>query len=84
MPPGDKVRLGVDVYGMQNILDNTLADKHEIDFEWSASPPGGSFAEADREADTDSKVDDREIIYTAPSEPGTYILKAEVSRFPVR
>ncbi len=77
---GEKVRLGVDVYGMQNIRDNRLADKHKITFEWSSSPPAGSFAEANREADADSKVDDREVIYTVPQEPGTYTLKAFVDR----
>ena len=80
LPAGEKVRLGVDVYGMQNIRDNRLADKHKITFEWSSSPPAGSFAEANREADADSKVDDREVIYTVPQEPGTYTLKAFVDR----
>ena len=78
--PGDKVRLEVDVYGVQNILDNTLADKHRITFEWSASPHGGSFAEADYAADDDSNADDREILYTASSSPGTYTIKAFVDR----
>ena len=45
-----------------------------------SSPPGGSFKEADRDADVDSKVDDREVIYTTPREPGIYTLKAFVDR----
>ena len=80
LPAGEKVRLGVDVYGMQNIRDNSLAYEHKITFQWSSSPPGGSFKEADRDADVDSKVDDREVIYTTPREPGIYTLKAFVDR----
>ena len=78
--PGDRLRFAVNVFGLQDILDNSLADRHDITFEWSASPRGGSLREANPSADDDSKVDDREVLYIAPSSPGTYTLKAEVDR----
>ena len=77
---GDKVRLGVDVYGLQNLLDNSLAVKHDITFQWSATPSGGSFEEADYYVDDDIKADDREVIYTAPAAAGEYTIKAFVHR----
>ena len=54
----DRIRLSVDVYGRQNILDNRLADG--IEFEWDAGANGNFHG------------DGREVIYTAPDSPGRY------------
>ena len=75
----EKVRLSVDAFGLQNILDNTLAE--DVTFEWSVEPSGGTFKEADREADADDEVDDREVLFTAPPQPGRYTLKVGLDRF---
>ena len=72
--PGDRVRLGVDVYGMQDILDNSLGD--DVSFQWSITPSSGSFDEGNPGADEDSVVDEREVIFTASSSPGRYVLRA--------
>ena len=72
--PGDRVRLWMDVYGMQDILDNSLAD--DATFDWSVNPSAGSFAEVDPSADADTKVDERDVIFTAPLSAGRYVVKA--------
>ncbi len=74
--PGDRVRLWVDVYGLQDVLDNSLGD--DVTFDWSVSPSGGSFEEVEPSADTDSDADEREIVFTAPSSPGRYVVKASL------
>ena len=55
---GDRLRLSVEVYGRQNILDNGLADG--VDFDW------------DDDADGNFSGNGREVIYTAPDSPGSY------------
>ncbi len=72
--PGDRVRLGVDVYGMQDILDNSLGNG--VSFEWSVAPSGPSIEEDNAGYDDDSVADEREVIFTAPSSPGRYVLRA--------
>ena len=39
--PGDEVRLAVDIYGAQDILDNSLGDG--IAFDWGDGDAGGRF-----------------------------------------
>ena len=67
---GDTIRLEVDVYGAANILDNTLPEVKDtkLVFAWSDSPAGGSFAEPN---------DERRVVYTAPSLPGTYTVQVQ-------
>ena len=67
---GDLIRLEVDIYGLANIMDNTLQDKDgsKLIFVWSDDPSGGAFA---------TPNDARRVMYTAPSLPGTYTLMAE-------
>ena len=79
---GDKVRLSVDIYGMQDILDNSLAD--DVDFDWSVEPSGGSFEESDYRDDDDSDVDEREALFTAPSQAGTYTVKILLDKYECR
>ena len=75
----ERVRISVDVYGVQDIVDNSLAN--DVTFEWSVEPSGGGFREAERDADADDKVNDREVLFTTPSQPGRYTVKAELDRF---
>ncbi len=58
---GDSVRLRVDIYGAQDIKDDKLAEG--IGFLWSDGDAGGSF-----------EGNGREVVYTAPSVPGTYLI----------
>ena len=70
MRAGDTVRLEVNIYGLADILDNTLYGKTDskLYFTWSDNPSGGSFA---------TPNDQRRVIYTAPALPGTYRVMAE-------
>ena len=72
--PGERVRLSVDVYGLQDILNNGFAK--DITFEWSVNPSGGSFAEVDPSADADTNANEREVIFTAPTSAGRYSIIA--------
>ena len=60
--PRDKIRLSVDVYGVQDILDNSLGDGLPIIF-WDDGGAGGSF-----------EGTGREVVYKSPSAPGTYTI----------
>ena len=62
---GEDVRLAIEVYGVQNILDNSLLDN--ITLVWDDNDAGGSFD------GTGEKV-----VYTAPSVPGSYNVTASL------
>ena len=70
MRAGDTVRLEVDVYGTANRIDNTIPaqDGSKLVFDWSETPSGGAFADPG---------DQRRVVYTAPSLPGTYTITAQ-------
>ena len=61
---GDEVRLEVNIYGRQDILDNDHGGIH--DYRWD---DGGTFSGSSRQS-----------VYTAPSVPGTYIITAALDR----
>ena len=67
---GDTIRLEVNVYGLADVLDNTLPDKEnsKLIFSWTEEPTGGEFA---------APGDTRRVMYTAPSLPGTYTIMTE-------
>ena len=56
---GDTVVLSIDVYGLQNIQDQSLGG--DVEFDWSAS--GGRLPD---------DAGGTSVTYTAPSDPGTY------------
>ena len=70
MRAGDTVRLEVDVYGTADRVDNTIPDEDgsKLVFDWSETPSGGAFA---------APGDQRRVVYTAPSLPGTYTITAQ-------
>lgn len=83
---GERVRLSVHVYGRQDIRDDSLGDDPGVTFEWTAEDragePGsrnGGFAESvsgDYGRERNDIPDDRRVVYTAPTEPGRYRVKA--------
>ena len=64
---GGQVRLDVNIYGRQDILDNSLADRVIIN--WSDDGAGGSFDGSGRQ-----------VIYTAPESPRTRTVYASVDQ----
>ena len=84
--PDELVRLDVKVYGRPDIRDDSLGDRPEITFEWVDGISGptevtgvGAFEESvasydDREIN--GQPDDKRVLYTSPSNPGPYFLKA--------
>ena len=53
----DTVRFYVDLWGPEDVLDNTLGGD-EVTFDWSIEPRGGSFEELDSDADADDDADE--------------------------
>lgn len=77
---GAELRLRFDVYNYRDALDNELFSHRSLCFLWS-SPSGGSFSEsAGAGVDRNGKIDDREVVWRAPDQPGQYIVAA--SMFP--
>ena len=76
----DPVQLTVNIYGRQDILDNSLSVRHGVAFEWTADNPAsqtssgtGRFGEADQASSgrtTNDLPDDRQVLYTAPGASG--------------
>ena len=64
LSPSDTVRLSTDIYGQQNILDNSLAEN--LTFQWDLDG-------------TSLEGDGHEIEFNAPSSPGQYSLIASLS-----
>ena len=68
---GDQVRLGVNLYNLQNRLDNSIVTMTTslLVFRWSeVGAGGGTFGTPDNA---------RQVAYTAPSSPGNYTITAE-------
>ena len=73
---GDEVRLAIEVYGRQNIRDDSLADDWPID--WFATNGAGSFEEV-KDGNSNGQPDDIVVAYTAPDVPGRYTITAYAS-----
>ena len=76
---GDSVRLSILPYGRQNIVDDALIDG-KVDVTWSLEGGTGDFSEADPGLDADDEANDREIMFTAPTSPGTYVVHATLKK----
>ena len=68
---GDQVRLGVDLYNLQDRLDNGKATEENVllVFRWTEVGAGGGTFGTPNNA--------RQVAYTAPSSPGNYTITAE-------
>jgi hypothetical protein len=63
---GEKVRLMVEIYGLQDKQDEKLGDN--VTFAWSVDPAGGTLP--------DEEAGNSTITYTSPTSPGTYTVTA--------
>ena len=79
-PPGEFVRLAVDVFGIQDIHDNGLADSaspEEVAFTWTEDGAVGPFFEHMKaEPRSNSLPDDREVLHQVSRTPGTYMVRS--------
>ena len=85
---GVPVRLSVEVYGRQDIRDDSLADRHNVTFEWTTeelthqpSLGVGRFSESPSSGQSrpeNGLPDDRRVIYHAPVVSGRYLVTAIV------
>ena len=83
---GGPVRLHVEVFGRQDLRDDSLGDRPDVSFEWtiervpaSGSSDVGEFNEAVSRNDVrvqNGIPDDRRVLYNAPSQPGRFIVRA--------
>ena len=83
---GKPVRLSVEVYGIQNIRGDSLADRPNVTFEWTAeelthqpSLGVGRFSESlssGQNRPENGLADDRRALYNAPVVPGRYLVTA--------
>ena len=79
---GKYVVLSTNVYGVQNILDNRLADAVSPDdvwFEWEEENSRNDFTESTNQTIRINNLpDDREVMYQVPSVPGNYRVSVNV------
>ena len=79
---GHQVVLSTEVYGVQGILDNDLADDRtpdEVWFNWGDETSSSEFAEStNRPMRINQVPDDREVLYTVPDRPGNYLVSVNV------
>ncbi len=84
---GEKVLLTVDVYGLEGDKDNALAA--DASFVWSTTKASSApasvtsesrFSETDASADADTDADERAVLYTAPSAPGSNMIYVSLDR----
>ena len=83
---GEQVKLGVKVYGRQDMRDDLIGDMSDITFEWIVqdvrsqdSTANGDFTEIIGPGNTrvpNNAPDDRRTTFTAPNQPGTYRVSA--------
>ena len=79
---GKYVVLSTNVYGVQNILDNRLADAVSPDdvwFDWEEENSQSDFAEStNQKIRINNLPDDRNVMYRVPSVPGNYRVSVNV------
>ncbi len=76
---GDEVRLSFALYNVQDALDNDLYTHDSMAIVWTDSG-GGTFSESrGTGADRDGEIDDREVMWRAPSLPGRHTVTASIT-----
>ena len=86
LKPGQPVRLNVEVFGRQDIRDDSLGDRPDISFEWLSEDPASpaardisefrEYVEDHDDRDKNGLPDDRRVLHISPDEPGRYQVKA--------
>ena len=75
---GDEIRLSFSMYNIQDALDNDLFTHDSLRIIWSDTA-GGTFSESRGiGADRDGAVDDREVMWRAPNQPGRHTVTAKI------
>ena len=75
---GDEIRLSFAMYNIQDALDNDLFTHDSLRIIWSDTA-GGTFSESRGiGADRDGAVDDREVMWRAPNQPGRHTVTAKI------
>ena len=75
---GDEVRLSFALYNVQDRLDNDLYTHDSMRIVWTDSG-GGTFGESrGAGSDRDGAIDDREVMWRAPSLPGRHTVTANI------
>ena len=85
---GDLVRLAVEVYGRQDLRDDSLGDRSDVTFDWTLEEfgvqPGGTVGRllGDESSNEDSSrtstLDGRRVLYIAPDSPGRFRIKVSL------
>ncbi len=76
---GDEIRLSFALYNVQDALDNDLFSHDSMAIVWT-DPGGGTFSESRGSgSDRDGEVDDREVMWRAPSLPGRHTVTARIT-----
>ena len=79
---GDLVRLAVEVYGRQDLRDDSLGDRTDVTFDWTLEEfgvqPGGTVGRlvgpesSNNDRARTSTLDGRRVLYIAPDSPGRF------------
>ena len=81
---GSKVKLQLEVFGLQNQRDDSLADgasPDDVSFEWCSSDPAAEFTEStNHQIRRNQQPDDRTVLYTASEAAVQYTVTAELDR----
>ena len=75
---GDKVRLVVNVFGLQGQQEDSLADEESVTFDWSIDGEGTLSESLSAGVDSNVELDGRRVFYTAPDSPGDYTVTASL------
>ncbi len=85
---GDLVRLAVEVYGRQDLRDDSLGDRSDVTFDWTLEEfgmqPGGNVGRlmgagsSGEDGSRISALDDRRVLYIAPDSPGRFRIKVSL------
>ena len=76
---GDEVRLSFALYNVQDALDNDLFSHDSMAIVWTDSGAGTFSESRGSGSDRDGEVDDREVMWRAPSLPGRQTVTARIT-----
>ena len=76
---GDEIRLSFALYNVQDALDNDLFSHDSMSIVWTDSGAGTFSESRGSGSDRDGEVDDREVMWRAPSFPGRHTVTARIT-----